>query len=63
MKKHNDITSLVFMGPPSRRRPKLKKATWVSGMLLKKVEQVGIHILILSEGLEVSSDLEKRHLM
>lgn len=51
------------MGPPSRRRPKLKKATCVSEMLLKKVEQVSVRILILTEGLEASSGLEKRHLM
>ena len=63
MKKSNDVTSLVFMGSPSRRRPKLKKATWVSEKLLKKVEQVSIHILLLTEGLEASSGLEERHLM
>lgn len=63
MKKSNDITSLVFMGPPWRRRPKLKQAMWVSEKLLKKVEQVSIHILLLMEGLEASSGLEKRHLM
>jgi len=63
MKKSNDITSLVFMGPPSRSRPKLEKATWVSEKLLRKVEQVGIHIFLLTEGLEASSGLEKRHFM
>lgn len=57
------MTSLVFMGPPSRRRPKLRKTVWVSEKLLKKVEQVSIHILLLTEGLEASSVLEKRHLM
>lgn len=40
------------MGPPWRRRLKLKKTVWVSKKLLKKVEQVGIHILLLTEGLE-----------
>lgn len=63
MRKSNDTTSLVVMGPPSRRRPKLKKAMWVSEKLLKKAEQVSIHILLLIEGLEASSGLEKRHLM
>lgn len=64
MKKSNEITSLVFMWPPSRRRPELKKAMWVSEKLLKKVEQVSIHILLLTEGLEASSSgLEKRHLV
>lgn len=56
------MTSLVFMGPPSRR-PKLRKTVWVSEKLLKKVKQVSIHILLLTEGLEASSVLEKRHLM
>lgn len=57
------MTSLVIMGPSSRRRPKLRKTMWVSEKLLKKVEQVSIHILLLTEGLEASSVLEKRHLM
>lgn len=63
MKKSNDKASLVFVGPPSRRRPKLKKATWVSEKLLKKVEQFSIHVSLLTGGLEVWSGLEKRHLM
>lgn len=51
MEKSNDITSLVFIAPPSRRQPKLKQAMWVLGKLLKKVEQVTtIHILLLTEG-------------
>lgn len=47
-----------------KKRPELKKAMWVSEKLLKKVEQVSIHILLLTEGLKASSSgLEKRHLV
>lgn len=51
MEKSDDITSLVFIAPPSRRQPKFKLATWVLEKLLKKVEQVTtIHMLLLTEG-------------